>query len=64
MAMVIMMIIMIIIIVAIIKVTNLKKIVMILRPYLRQIVQSITWNVVFNQEKARMSKVFETVLLE
>ena len=64
MAMVIMMIIMIIIIIAIIKVTNLKKIVMILRPYLRQIVQSITWNVVFNQEKARMSKVFETVLLE
>ena len=64
MAMVIMMIIMIIIIVAIIKVTNLKKIVMILRPYLRQIVRSITWNVVFNQEKARMSKVFETVLLE
>ena len=64
MAMVIMMIIMIIIIVVIIKVTNLKKIIMILRPYLRQIVQSITWNVVFNQEKARMSKVFETVLLE
>ena len=52
-----------IMIIVIIKEIKVMKLVIILRPRLRQIVLSKTWNVVFNQEKARTSKGIEMVPL-